>query len=57
MGSERPKAFAAKLEKLAVSRETMTALTLTPNEAAKHGIAVRQDGVRRNALDLLSLPT
>ena len=25
-------------------------LTLTPNEAAKHGIAIRQDGVRRSAL-------
>ena len=34
---------------LAVSRETMTTLTLTPNEAAKHGITVRLDGVRRTA--------
>ena len=34
----------------------MTALTLTPNEVAKHGIVVRQDGVRRDALALLSLP-
>jgi tRNA uridine 5-carboxymethylaminomethyl modification enzyme len=33
----------------------MTSLSLTPNEAAKHGIAVRLDGVRRTALDLLSL--
>ena len=30
-------------------------LNLTPNEAAKHGLAVRLDGVRRTALDLLSL--
>lgn len=28
---------------------------MTPSEAAKHGLAVRQDGVRRTALDLLSL--
>jgi tRNA uridine 5-carboxymethylaminomethyl modification enzyme len=55
MGSERADAFAAKLERLDVSRETMTSLTLTPNEAAKHGLAVRLDGVRRTALDLLSL--
>src|SRR5258708_13813934 len=34
----------------------MTALTLTPNQAAGHGLAIRQDGVRRTALDLLSLP-
>ena len=34
----------------------MASLNLTPNEAAKHGIAIRQDGVRRSASDLLSLP-
>jgi tRNA uridine 5-carboxymethylaminomethyl modification enzyme len=33
----------------------MASLSLTPNEAAKHGLAVRLDGVRRTALDLLSL--
>ena len=33
----------------------MASLNLTPNEAAKHGIAIRLDGVRRNALELLSL--
>jgi tRNA uridine 5-carboxymethylaminomethyl modification enzyme len=55
VGSERAQAFAGKLERLTVSRETMTALTLTPNEAAKHGLAIRLDGVRRTALDLLSL--
>jgi tRNA uridine 5-carboxymethylaminomethyl modification enzyme len=55
VGSERAQAFAGKLERLDVSRETMTGLTLTPNEAAKHGLAVRLDGVRRTALDLLSL--
>ena len=55
VGSERTKAFATKLEKLDGSRETMSSLNLTPNEAAKHGLAVRLDGVRRSALDLLSL--
>jgi tRNA uridine 5-carboxymethylaminomethyl modification enzyme len=33
----------------------MSSFTLTPNEAAKHGLAIRLDGVRRTALDLLSL--
>ncbi|HET7084082.1 MAG TPA: tRNA uridine-5-carboxymethylaminomethyl(34) synthesis enzyme MnmG [Rhizomicrobium sp.] len=51
----RATAFAGKLESLRVSRETMASLSLTPNEAAKHGLAVRLDGVRRSALDLLSL--
>jgi tRNA uridine 5-carboxymethylaminomethyl modification enzyme len=55
VGSGRSAAFAAKLMRLDVSRETMGSLNLTPNEAAKHGIAIRLDGVRRNALELLSL--
>jgi tRNA uridine 5-carboxymethylaminomethyl modification enzyme len=56
IGPKRRKAFAAKLERLAVSRETMASLSLTSSAAAKHGLAVRQDGTRRSALDLLSLP-
>jgi len=55
VGSQRADAFAAKLARLDVSRETMRSLNLTPNEAARHGLAVRLDGVRRTALDLLSL--
>jgi tRNA uridine 5-carboxymethylaminomethyl modification enzyme len=38
------------------ARARMGALKLTPNEAQKHGIAIRLDGVRRSALELLSLP-
>jgi tRNA uridine 5-carboxymethylaminomethyl modification enzyme len=56
VGPERRQAFAEKVDRLAVSRETMTGLNLSPNEAAKHGLTIRQDGVRRTALDLLSLP-
>ncbi|HVV28945.1 MAG TPA: tRNA uridine-5-carboxymethylaminomethyl(34) synthesis enzyme MnmG [Rhizomicrobium sp.] len=55
VGAARAAAFAAKQDRLAVSRETLAALSLTPNEAAKHGIAIRQDGTRRNAMALLSL--
>jgi tRNA uridine 5-carboxymethylaminomethyl modification enzyme len=55
VGSGRAEAFADRMERLRVSRETMAAKSLTPNEAGKHGIAIRQDGVRRSALDLLSL--
>jgi tRNA uridine 5-carboxymethylaminomethyl modification enzyme len=56
IGQDRRQAFRRKMERLAVSRETMTALTLTPNEAARHGMTIRQDGVRRTAIDLLALP-
>jgi tRNA uridine 5-carboxymethylaminomethyl modification enzyme len=55
VGSQRFQAFSAKRELLDVSRETLGSLRLTPNEAAKHGIAIRLDGVRRNAMELLSL--
>jgi tRNA uridine 5-carboxymethylaminomethyl modification enzyme len=55
VGSQRREVFQNKLMRLDVSRETLSSLTLTPNEAAKHGIAIRLDGVRRNAMELLSL--
>lgn len=55
VGSDRADAFATRMERLRVSRETMALKSLTPNEAGKHGIAIRLDGVRRTALDLLSL--
>ena len=55
VGAGRAAVFAAKLDQLNVSQKTLSELTLTPNGAAKHGIAIRLDGVRRNALELLSL--
>ncbi len=56
MGSARAAAFAGKMAELDGVREQLAALTLTPNEAQKHGIAIRQDGVRRTAFELLALP-
>jgi tRNA uridine 5-carboxymethylaminomethyl modification enzyme len=56
VGHARSVAFASKMERLSAARETMRTLHMTPNEAQKHGMAIRQDGVRRTALDLLSLP-
>jgi tRNA uridine 5-carboxymethylaminomethyl modification enzyme len=56
VGSARSTVFAAKMDRLSRARETMRTLSMTPNEAQKHGMAIRQDGVRRSALDLLSLP-
>ena len=38
------------------ARELAKALTMTPNEARKHGLDLNQDGVRRSAFDLLSYP-
>jgi tRNA uridine 5-carboxymethylaminomethyl modification enzyme len=55
VGEVRRAALADKLARLTVSRETMARLSLTPPQAAANGLGVRQDGVRRTALDLLSL--
>jgi tRNA uridine 5-carboxymethylaminomethyl modification enzyme len=56
VGSVRSAAFAEKMERLDAARTTMRRLNMTPNEAQKHGLAVRLDGVRRTAMDLLGLP-
>jgi tRNA uridine 5-carboxymethylaminomethyl modification enzyme len=49
-------AFRNKMARLEHGRAAALACTLTPNEAARHGMNVRQDGVRRTAIDLLALP-
>ena len=56
VGPKRSAAFASKLARLDEARARMEALNLTPNEAQKCGIAVRLDGTRRTAHDLLGLP-
>jgi tRNA uridine 5-carboxymethylaminomethyl modification enzyme len=38
------------------ARAMARALTLTPTEAGRHGLALRKDGQRRSAFDLLSYP-
>ena len=49
-------AFRDKMARLEEGRAAALACTLTPNEAGRHGMTVRQDGVRRTAVDLLALP-
>ncbi|MGC8536883.1 MAG: tRNA uridine-5-carboxymethylaminomethyl(34) synthesis enzyme MnmG [Rhizomicrobium sp.] len=56
VGAVRRQHFAAKAAHLAEARQRLQALSLTPNEARRHGLALRQDGVRRTALQLLALP-
>ncbi|MEZ5892708.1 MAG: tRNA uridine-5-carboxymethylaminomethyl(34) synthesis enzyme MnmG [Parvularculaceae bacterium] len=52
----RSSAFHVKQGLLDVARDWARSQSVTPNEAAKFGIAINQDGRRRNVLDLLSLP-
>ena len=56
VGAERLTAFRKKLGELEVARALAQRLSLTSSEAARLGIAVRQDGVRRTAGELLALP-
>ncbi|HYK79577.1 MAG TPA: tRNA uridine-5-carboxymethylaminomethyl(34) synthesis enzyme MnmG, partial [Micropepsaceae bacterium] len=56
IGKERRTAFHKRVRQLQEARVLATNLTLTSSEAARLGIAVRQDGVRRSAAELLALP-
>jgi tRNA uridine 5-carboxymethylaminomethyl modification enzyme len=52
----RQKAFAAKMAALAAARIQLTGLSATPSQLKNLGLAINQDGVRRNALELLAYP-
>jgi tRNA uridine 5-carboxymethylaminomethyl modification enzyme len=54
VGGERAACFAAKEAALAAARAQMTGLSATPSELKAMGLAINQDGVRRNALELLA---
>jgi tRNA uridine 5-carboxymethylaminomethyl modification enzyme len=56
IGSARARAFRAKSAKLDAARKQLDALSLSPNEAARHGLRLNQDGIRRTAFELLSFP-
>ena len=56
VGSSRATTFADKRGRLERAREQMMSLALTPNQAQRQGIAIKLDGVRRSANQLLSLP-
>jgi tRNA uridine 5-carboxymethylaminomethyl modification enzyme len=57
VGSVRQRQFEAKLTALQAVRGLADALSITPNEAKKHGVSLNQDGQRRTAFELLSYPT
>ena len=53
VGDERHRCFAEKKQSLQVAQAALSAVSLTPNQAAKHGMKITQDGVRRNGFTLL----
>lgn len=52
--SERTARFERSRARLDQARELACSVTLTPSEAARHGLDVNKDGVRRSAYDLLA---
>jgi tRNA uridine 5-carboxymethylaminomethyl modification enzyme len=56
IGSERRDAFLAKDAALLQARDLLQSFSLSPNEAARHGLKINHDGLRRTAFDILGLP-
>jgi tRNA uridine 5-carboxymethylaminomethyl modification enzyme len=56
VGVERTTRHRAKMAALRAARATARALNLTPSQAERYGLALRKDGQRRSAFELLSYP-
>ncbi len=56
VGQTRSVRHRAKMAALEAAKSLARSLTLTPNEAAKHGISLNRDGQRRSAFELLAYP-
>ena len=56
VGAARATAFRAKTGALDEARRLAQSLTVTPNEAERHGLVLKKDGQRRSVIDLLSYP-
>lgn len=56
VGTERAARHAAKMAALEAAKTLTQSLSVTPNAAAKHGLALNRDGHRRSAYDLLAYP-
>lgn len=52
----RTQSHRAKMGALEAAKTLSKSLTITPNEAAKHGLALNRDGQRRSAFELLAYP-
>ncbi|HZS65446.1 MAG TPA: tRNA uridine-5-carboxymethylaminomethyl(34) synthesis enzyme MnmG [Xanthobacteraceae bacterium] len=56
VGPGRARRHAAKMAALDSARALAKSVSLTPNEAQKHGLALNRDGQRRTAFELLAFP-
>ena len=53
VSSERCKKLEEKIKKIEMIKISLSSVSLSPNEAKKHGISISMDGVKRNGIDLL----
>ena len=56
VGAKRATRFAAKMDALVKARARLAGSRMTPPALKRHGIAVNEDGVTRNAAELLAYP-
>jgi tRNA uridine 5-carboxymethylaminomethyl modification enzyme len=56
VGHARSQRHGAKMAALQAAKSLAQTLAITPNAAARHGLALNQDGHRRSAFELLSYP-
>jgi tRNA uridine 5-carboxymethylaminomethyl modification enzyme len=56
VGATRSRRHGVKMAALDAAKALTKSLTLTPNEAARHGLALNHDGHRRSAFELLAFP-
>jgi tRNA uridine 5-carboxymethylaminomethyl modification enzyme len=56
VGAERARLHAVRMAALDEARRMARALTITPKEAERHGLALKRDGHRRTAFELLAYP-
>jgi tRNA uridine 5-carboxymethylaminomethyl modification enzyme len=57
VGSKREAHFQRSQEEIRDVRDKLQSVSMTPQEAARHGLSLNQDGARRSAYQLLSYPT
>jgi tRNA uridine 5-carboxymethylaminomethyl modification enzyme len=56
VGTARSQRHRAKMAALDAAKSLAKSVSITPNEAARHGLALNRDGHRRSAFELLAYP-
>jgi len=54
--AQRMQRYGDVMQRLDAARELARSVAMTPNEAARHGLEINRDGVRRSGYELLAYP-